>query len=90
MDLPVFLTIHPYHPSCVRTKLIGQHIGHVQESMGERITLAWSLQNYFTINFMLISGNNKIKTSVKIRGSLNKFPDFFRMGTFIDSTLRKL
>ena len=21
-----------------------------------------------------------------IRGSLNKFPDFFRMGTFIDST----
>ena len=25
-----------------------------------------------------------------IRGSLNKFPDFFRMGTFIDSTLMKL
>ena len=25
-----------------------------------------------------------------IRGSLNKFPDFFRMGTFIDSTHRKL
>ena len=23
-------------------------------------------------------------------GSLNKFPDFFRMGTFIDSTLMKL
>ena len=21
-----------------------------------------------------------------VRGSLNKFPDFFRMGTFIDST----
>ena len=26
----------------------------------------------------------------KIQGSLNKFPDFFRMGTFIDSTHMKL
>ena len=26
----------------------------------------------------------------EIGGSLNKFPDFFRMGTFIDSTLIKL
>ena len=25
-----------------------------------------------------------------IEGSLNKFPDFFRMGTFIDSTHMKL
>ena len=25
-----------------------------------------------------------------LRGSLNKFPDFFRMGTFIDSTHMKL
>ena len=25
-----------------------------------------------------------------IRGSLNKFPDFYRMGTFIDSTHMKL
>ena len=25
-----------------------------------------------------------------IRGSLNNFPDFFRMGTFIDSTHMKL
>ena len=25
-----------------------------------------------------------------IRGSLNKFPDFFRMGSFIDSTHIKL
>ena len=29
-------------------------------------------------------------TNNKIRGSLNKFPDFFRMGTFIDSTHMKL
>ena len=28
--------------------------------------------------------------SSDIRGSLNKFPDFFRMGTFIDSTHMKL
>ena len=27
---------------------------------------------------------------LNIRGSLNKFPDFFRMGTFIDSTHMKL
>ena len=26
----------------------------------------------------------------KIRGSFNKFPDFYRMGTFIDSTHMKL
>ena len=28
--------------------------------------------------------------SMVIQGSLNKFPDFFRMGTFIDSTHMKL
>ena len=27
---------------------------------------------------------------IYIRGSLNKFPDFFCMGTFIDSTHMKL
>ena len=27
--------------------------------------------------------------STKMRGSLNKFPDFFRMGTFTDSTHMK-
>ena len=27
---------------------------------------------------------------IHIRGSLNKFPDFFRMGTLIDSTHMKL
>ena len=27
---------------------------------------------------------------IYIGGSLNKFPDFFRMGTFIDSTHMKL
>ena len=35
--------------------------------------------------------NNKIAiVSGYIRGSLNKFPDFFRMGTFIDSTHMRL
>ena len=29
------------------------------------------------------------KTEVELRGSLNKFPDFFRMGTFIDNTHMK-
>ena len=27
---------------------------------------------------------------VYVQGSLNKFPDFFRMGTFIDSTYMKV
>ena len=31
-----------------------------------------------------------LKASTKIRGSLNKFPDFFSMSTFIDSTHMKL
>ena len=31
-----------------------------------------------------------IKKEQKVRGSLNKFPDFFYMGTFIDSTHMKL
>ena len=29
-------------------------------------------------------------SQLDVRGSLNKFPDFFRMGTFIDSTHMKL
>ena len=33
---------------------------------------------------------NKFFTFKKFRGSLNKFPDFFRMGTFSDSTHMKL
>ena len=32
--------------------------------------------------------NNTENTN--LRGSLNKFPDFFRMGTFIDITQMKL
>ena len=34
--------------------------------------------------------NNIYETIVVVQGSLNKFPDFFRMGTFIDSTHMKL
>ena len=34
---------------------------------------------------------NSLYTSISnIRGSLNKFPDFFRKGAFIDSTHMKL
>ena len=43
----------------------------------------------FPIEFLshnYTSGNGIID----LRGSLNKFPDFFRMGTFIDSTHMKL
>ena len=31
-----------------------------------------------------------VRFSGKVQRSLNKFPDFFRMGTFIDSTHMKL
>ena len=31
-----------------------------------------------------------IPSSSEVRGSLNKFPAFFRIGTFIDSTHMKL
>ena len=31
-----------------------------------------------------------LRNIYSIRGSLNKLPDFFRMGTFIDSTHMKL
>ena len=34
--------------------------------------------------------NINILINTYTRGSLNKFPDFFRMGTFIDSTHMKL
>ena len=43
---------------------------------------------------MLIPGNvrNELNQdyNLDIRGLLNKFPDFFRIGTFIDSTHMKL
>ena len=32
----------------------------------------------------------EIKSYIYIRGSLNKFPDFFHIGAFIDSTHKKL
>ena len=40
---------------------------------------------------MIVMGSWKYKWFVRgIQGSLNKFPHFFRMGTFIDSTHMKL
>ena len=41
--------------------------------------------------YILTDAHSKYFDSLNnIRGSLNKFPDFFRMGTFIDSTHMKL
>ena len=37
-----------------------------------------------------IRSTSYIYIYIYTRGSLNKFPDFFRMGTFIDSTHMKL
>ena len=33
---------------------------------------------------------HKLQLLQHVQGSLNKFPDFFRMGTFIDSAHMKL
>ena len=38
----------------------------------------------------LVEGPIHSVINYQILGSLNKFPDFFRMGTFIDSTHVKL
>ena len=43
-------------------------------------------KNYAVQNLKYLS----LTFILSIRGSLNKFPDFFRMGTFIDSTHMKL
>ena len=44
------------------------------------------------LNLMIVdwSGFRKKYMQQGIRGSLNKFPDFFRIGTLIDSTHMKL
>ena len=39
---------------------------------------------------MIVYKFEHIRLFWKIRGSLNNFPDFFRMGTFIDSAHMKL
>ena len=41
---------------------------------------------YTFLTFLLIL----LLSGSQLRGSLNKFPDFFHMGTFIDSTHMKL
>ena len=49
----------------------------------------------------MLGSNNKLENKIiywkhrkliisNIRGTFNKFPDFFRMGTFIDSTHMKV
>ena len=40
---------------------------------------------------LAVKKNSQVKRIfIELQGSLNKFPDFFRMGTFIDSTHIKL
>ena len=53
------------------------------------VSLSLSLYIYIYI-YIYIYECVKLFVCVYIRGSLNKFPDFFRMGTFIDSTHIKL
>ena len=44
----------------------------------------------FLLFKLMLTTAFKVQVVTHIRGSLNKFPDFFRMGTFIDSTHMKL
>ena len=49
--------------------------------------------NYITVVIDIIMAvvyNIYIYIYIYIRGSLNKFPDFFRVGNYIDSTHMKL
>ena len=50
------------------------------------ISLKYKYFEFEIISFRM----NEFLTKKKIRGGYDKFPDFFRMGTFIDSTHMKL
>ena len=54
--------------------------------------MSFNNQNKFIweYNFYICFLNKNIYFALQIRGSLNKFPDFFRTDTFIDSTHMKL
>ena len=42
------------------------------------------------VEYLFVLLSLSLILDIYLRGSLNKFPDFFRMGTFIDSTHMKL
>ena len=46
--------------------------------------------NSINHNWEQVLHYSKVWLDFMVRGSINKFPDFFRMGTFIDSTHMKL
>ena len=50
----------------------------------------WNEVNQGCILFLSIILSDDFTDSTQVRGPLNKFPDFFRMGTFIDSSHMKL
>ena len=55
-----------------------------------RSKLVKNIQKINNYKDILLSVLSLLLISLHIRGSLNKFPDFFRMDTFIDSTHMKL
>ena len=56
----------------------GKNARMKEKTMYQRIDLRWR------------DLKERKKQEIYIRGSWNKFPDFFRMGSFIDSTRMKL
>ena len=66
--------------------------------MGLKIEICSKLKIFYFLNVTFNLNNYSFKPfnqsynipTLMLRRSLNKFPDFFRMGTFIDSTHMKL
>ena len=69
-------------------------MGQIKQTMYKQMTDAkWWVLYTNTWNYLKKSSESFksfIYNCVYTRGSLNTFPDFFRMGTFTDSTHMKL
>ena len=63
--------------------LLFQQTGQMQIDKNNRIVNS-------IVQLIIFTSKTLMQIKYYIRGSLNKFPDFFRMGIFIDSTHMKL
>ena len=62
----------------------------VEHNFGTNYVLRPNFHYIYIYIYIIILLFSRFNGPFVIRGSLNKFPDFFRMGTFIDSTHMKL
>ena len=71
--------------------IISEEIGSLLVFYGISTLVAYLIPNPIYIQTHIsIYLSIYLSFNIFIRGSLNKFPDFFRMATFIDSTHMKL